>query len=79
MEEKNQIKEDIIRLRAMITNEHGIQGKNAEKIAEVEAKIAACLDKPTSIEKDCEPLKTRAAKLNTEIDIMNARTNLLHK
>ena len=63
----------------MVQNEEGIQAKNTEKIAEIEAKILACEGKPTNIEKDCEPIRIMAAKLNTEIDIMNARTNLLTK
>lgn len=78
-EEKEQLKEDIIRIRALITHEEGIQAKNTEKIALFEANITACEGKPTSIEKDCEPIRIMAAKLNTEIDIMNARTNLLTK
>eukprot|EP00828_Plagiopyla_frontata_P030412 TRINITY_DN395_c0_g2_i1.p1 TRINITY_DN395_c0_g2~~TRINITY_DN395_c0_g2_i1.p1 ORF type:complete len:391 (-),score=95.16 TRINITY_DN395_c0_g2_i1:103-1275(-) len=78
-EEKQQLKDDIIRIRALITHEEGIQAKNTEKIAEFEAKILACVGQPTNIEKDCEPIRIMAAKLNTEIDIMNARTNLLTK
>ena len=45
----------------------------------MEGKIGACANKPTSIEKDCEPIKMRAAKMNTEIDIIMARTMKLYK
>ena len=45
----------------------------------MEAKIGACEGKPTNVEKDCEPIKTRAAKMNTEIDIIMARTMKLYK
>ena len=34
---------------------------------------------PMNIEKDCEPIKMRAAKMNTEIDIIMARTMKLYK
>ena len=30
-------------------------------------------------EKDCEPIRLRAAKLHTEIDIVNSRTSVLYK
>ena len=78
-EEKRQLKEDIIRIRALLAGEEAIQGRNAGKIGEMEGKIAACADKPTSVEKDCEPIKMRAAKMNTEIDIIMARTMKLYK
>jgi len=78
-EEKQQLKDDIIRLRALLANEDAIQAKNAAKIAEMEGRIGACADKPTSTEKDCEPIKMRAAKLNTEIDIIMVRTMKLYK
>ena len=45
----------------------------------MEGKIGACAGNPTSIEKDCEPIKMRAAKMNTEIDIIMARTMKLYK
>ena len=45
----------------------------------MEGKIAACDGKPTNVEKDCEPIKMRAAKMNTEIDIIMARTMKLYK
>ena len=32
---------------------------------------------PTSIEKDCLPYKLKGEKLNTELEILNARTLLL--
>ena len=41
--------------------------------------IDGCKGKPTNIEKDCEPIKLRAAKLYTEIDIVNSRTMVLFK
>jgi len=49
------------------------------KIAEMKGKIDGCKGKPTNIEKDCEPINLRAAKLYTEIDIINSRTDMLHK
>ena len=45
----------------------------------MEGKIGACAGKPTNVEKDCEPIKMRAAKMNTEIDIIMARTMKLYK
>ena len=45
----------------------------------METKIKNCQGKPTNIEKDCEPLRVNGNKILTEIDIVNARTLLLHK
>ena len=45
----------------------------------MEGKVVACTGLPMSVEKDCEPIKMRAAKLNTEIDIIMARTMKLYK
>lgn len=45
----------------------------------MEGKIAACTGLPMSVEKDCEPIKMRAAKMNTEIDIIMTRTMKLYK
>ena len=45
----------------------------------MEEKIKKCEGKPTNIEKDCEPLRVNGNKILTEIDIVNARTLLLHK
>lgn len=56
-----------------------MQASNAAKIAEIEGRIAGCAGKPMNIEKDCEPIKMRAAKMNTEIDIIMARTLKLYK
>eukprot|EP00828_Plagiopyla_frontata_P003746 TRINITY_DN1121_c0_g1_i4.p1 TRINITY_DN1121_c0_g1~~TRINITY_DN1121_c0_g1_i4.p1 ORF type:complete len:398 (-),score=92.46 TRINITY_DN1121_c0_g1_i4:161-1354(-) len=77
--EKSQLKEDILRLRALLANEQAIQDQNTQKISEVQQRIEKCKGKPTNIEKDCEPIKLRAAKLYTEIDIINSRTTILSK
>jgi len=45
----------------------------------MKARIDGCKGKPTNIEKDCEPINLKAAKLYTEIDIINSRTNVLYK
>ena len=45
----------------------------------MQEKIDSCKGKPTNIEKDCEPIKLRAAKLYTEIEIINSRTMVLYK
>ena len=42
----------------------------------MEGYIAACVGKPTNIEKDCEPLGVNASKIITEIDIIQARSLL---
>eukprot|EP00828_Plagiopyla_frontata_P035150 TRINITY_DN45_c0_g1_i2.p1 TRINITY_DN45_c0_g1~~TRINITY_DN45_c0_g1_i2.p1 ORF type:complete len:408 (-),score=90.93 TRINITY_DN45_c0_g1_i2:186-1409(-) len=78
-EEKRQLKDDIIRIRALLANEQAIQDRNTAKIGEMEGHIGACAGKPTNVEKDCEPIKMRAAKMNTEIDIIMARTMKLYK
>ena len=77
LNEKKKLKEDIIRLRALISNEHDIQKKNEQKINELKAKIKNCKGKPTSIEKDCLPIKMKGDKLKTELEIVNGRTLLL--
>ena len=41
--------------------------------------VEGCKGRPTNIEKDCEPIKLRAAKLYTEIDIVNSRTLILSR
>ena len=43
----------------------------------MEGLVEGCKGKPMNIEKDCEPIKLRAAKLYTEIDIVNSRTAVL--
>ena len=63
----------------MLINENKIKEKNSLKIKEMESKIEKCSGKPTNIEKDCEPLRVNGNKLLTEIDIVNARTIILHK
>ena len=45
----------------------------------MESKIEKCRGKPTNIEKDCEPLRVEGSKILTEIDIVKARTIILHK
>ena len=36
----------------------------------MKGKIEACKGMPTNLEKDCEPLRVTASKLNTEIEII---------
>ena len=45
----------------------------------MEQLIDGCKGRPTNIEKDCDPIKERAAKLYTEIDIVNSRTSVLYQ
>ena len=45
----------------------------------MEGRIGACDGLPMNVEKDCEPIKMRAVKINTEIDIIMARTMKLYK
>ena len=40
-------------------------------------KIQNCKGMPTSLEKDCLPIKLKGDKLNTELEILNSRTLLL--
>ena len=45
----------------------------------MEDKLDKCKGKPTNVEKDCEPLRVNGSKILTEIDIIKARTTILHK
>jgi len=45
----------------------------------MEAFIAACVGKPTNIEKDCEPIRVNASKILTELDIVEARSSILYR
>eukprot|EP00828_Plagiopyla_frontata_P007628 TRINITY_DN1363_c0_g1_i2.p1 TRINITY_DN1363_c0_g1~~TRINITY_DN1363_c0_g1_i2.p1 ORF type:complete len:320 (-),score=74.33 TRINITY_DN1363_c0_g1_i2:72-1031(-) len=77
--EKKQIKQDITRLRALLDSEIQLQAKNVLRIEELEAKTLVCEVLPKNVIKDCAPLKVRASKMETEMNILEARTQLLFK
>eukprot|EP00828_Plagiopyla_frontata_P004669 TRINITY_DN1174_c0_g1_i3.p1 TRINITY_DN1174_c0_g1~~TRINITY_DN1174_c0_g1_i3.p1 ORF type:complete len:433 (-),score=86.23 TRINITY_DN1174_c0_g1_i3:14-1312(-) len=75
--EKDQIKEDITRLRALLDKEIQVQNENLLKIEEIQAKILVCEVMPKNAIKGCNPLRVRANKMQTEMTILEARTQLI--
>jgi len=79
VKEKNDLKDDITRLRGLITAEYALQNENNAKITELADKIAKCDHLPKDTVKDCGPIKVRIAKMETEMTILEARTDLIFK
>ena len=75
---KEQLKEDIVRARVLVSNEKQIQERNKGKITELKVRLEACKGMPTNLVKDCEPMRVTASKLATEIEIIQGRTDHLH-